>query len=414
MPDRSGGPSRVILPGLCTAYSVNDITSDQGNLEYEKPALVIVTNVFYPMYGGISTYVQNLEKGFNSKGYEVLLLDFPSHLIKREDAIQNKAIYRLTHEILVSAFIVKALLKIFKLRFHKKKIIVHSQSASFCMTVGVIARLFGAKSIHTFHSPIDKNTIRLRTQLPFLNESVCVSEEQREQYVKVCGIPDNATIIPGGVDCDYFRPPDENERKSASLSMGQRIGLKEGSGKVVTYVGRVVEEKGIEIFLEAAKKVAKVRPDTVFLVVGPLDQTKAQVAYVQGLRKRIDKDLRFYLLGKEDSKGMRILYQASTITVCPSLVEEASSLVVVESMASGVPVISSRIGGLQSRIEDGASGYFFEPGDARELATKILILLDDSVKLSNMGKRCRELALSKYSIDAMLDKYDKLYRKDMG
>ncbi len=398
-----------LLAHLNSGKTINKRKSIKYNLR--KISIVIVTNVYFPYLGGISTYVRNLEGGLRQRGYEVTVCAFPSSLIMKEDEISSRFVYRIVHEIFVLFFIISTLLKIIRIRLQERYVIINSQSASFCMAVGVIARLFNTRTVHTFHSPINRCTIRLRILLPFLHELVFVSEEHKDQYIKICATPEDIKIIPGGADCQFFRPPTAEEREKAKSEVAQRIGFKSSPGPIITLIGRVLSEKGVDVFLEAAKLVTKVKPDTIFIAVGPTNQSKSQIAYVEDLQRRTDKNLNFFILGREDMNGIRLFYHASTITIYPSLLNEASPLVPIESMATGVPVIASRIGGLKSRIEDTVTGYLIEPGDAKGLAEKMIDLLEDQEKVARMGLKSRELAVSNYSVENMLDKYEELYRK---
>ena len=78
-------------------------------------------------------------------------------------------------------------------------------------------------------------------------------------------------------------------------------------------------------------------------------------------------------------------YRAADICLVPTIAQEGLSRTSVEAMASGIPVIASRIGGLPYTVSDGATGLLFEPGDAADLARKIARLLDDPALRRQMG-----------------------------
>jgi glycosyltransferase involved in cell wall biosynthesis len=86
------------------------------------------------------------------------------------------------------------------------------------------------------------------------------------------------------------------------------------------------------------------------------------------------------------------------IVVVPSLWEEAFGLIVAESMASGTPVIASRIGGIPELIENDVSGHLFEPGNAEELAFKIVKLLSDKQKQAAMSEAAQEKVVRQFDI----------------
>ena len=377
----------------------------------KESTIVIVTNYYMPTVGGITTYVQSLARELEKRGHDVRISAFPAWLSRREDNIGSKAAHRIVHEIVASVFVMVVLCRILRLRLAGKSVVVHSQSASYCLEAGVLARLFGAKAVHTFHSPIEKCTMKLGCLLPFANALVCVSEEHRAQYIEKCGISPDTAIIPGGVDCEFFRPVSPSEKEKVITSLARAIGSDVPSRPIVLFVGRVIREKGAEVLLEAAKRVTKEFPGAEFIVIGPLDQTAIQREFVGNLKLRIEKDTHYHLIGALDQNNLRRAYQAGDIFVCPVLWEEASGLVVVEAMASGLPVIASRIGGLKSRVVDGISGRLVEPGDPGQLAEAIMDYLRNPARMLEAGIESRKLAVAKYSIESMTSACEAIYQK---
>jgi glycosyltransferase involved in cell wall biosynthesis len=379
-----------------------------------RPTIVIVTNYYVPTVGGITTYVRSLARALKERGYEVPVIAFPAWFSKKEDAIQSKLVYRVVHELAVTVFIMIVLGKILRLRLSGKRVIVHSQSASFCLEAGVMARVLGARVVHTFHSPIEECTIRLGGLLPFANAFVCVSEEHRAQYVKACGINPDAAVIPGGVDCSFFHPIPPEEKSEAVRDLAKSTGIGTLSTPIILFVGRVIREKGAEVLLEAVGRVTMEFPGAVFLVIGPLDQSKTQRAFIEDLRGRVGQGMRYYFVGAMTQYELRRAYQASDIFAFPVLWEEASGLVVVEAMASGLPVVASRIGGLKSRVVEGVSGKLVESGNSDELAEAILGYLRCPDKAVEAGRKSRELAVAKYSIETMTSACEDVYRRVMA
>lgn len=376
-----------------------------------RPTIVLVTNYYIPTLGGITTYVRSLARILKERGYEVPVIAFPAWFSKREDAIRSKLVYRVVHELAVTVFVMIVLGKILGLRLAGKRVIVHTHSASFCLEAGVLARLFGARVIHTFHSPIEKCTIRLSSLMPFANALVCVSEEHRALYVETCDISPDTALIPGGVDCEIFHPVSLEEKKKAMLELAESSAVETLSGPVILFVGRVVKEKGAEVLLEAAGKVNAEFPNAAFIVIGPLDQSRSQREFADNLKRQIGPGMRYHLVGTLSQYQLKRAYQASDLFVCPAVWEEASPMVVVEAMATGLPVIASRIGGLKSRIVDGVNGLLVEPGDSGQLAEAILDFLRHPEKGSEAGKKSRELAVAKYSVETMTSACEEIYQR---
>ncbi|MFX0205717.1 MAG: glycosyltransferase family 4 protein [Candidatus Hodarchaeota archaeon] len=376
-----------------------------------KSTITIVTNVYLPAIGGITNYIKGLVEVLQHRGHEVHVIAFPMYIAQREDKIANRIIRRIVHELLVFAFTLVALSRIFALKFDRKPLFLHSHSASFCLGIAIFARLFGVKSLHTFHSPIESCSSRLRILLPFAPELACVSEEHLKLYAKYCNITKEMYVVPGGVDCRQYSPPNSDERTRAHARIVEIIGLPDSTSKIILFVGRITREKGVDVLLDAAKILYEKNCKVIFLVVGPLDQTKEQIKYVNNLRGQISSDINFYLVGNISQDDLLKAYQASDLMVTPSVWEEPSPMVVVEAMASGLPIIASKIGGLKSRIIDGVNGCLVSPGNSEDLANTLLELLKHPEQIEKMKKKSRNIALENYSLETMVNKYEKIYYK---
>ncbi len=97
--------------------------------------------------------------------------------------------------------------------------------------------------------------------------------------------------------------------------------------------------------------------------------------------------------------------RAADVLVTPTVAQEALGRTAVEAMASGRPVVASRIGGLPFTIADGATGLLFEPGDARDLACKLETLLDDPALRERLGLAGRRRFEEHYAWPVIIEKH---------
>jgi glycosyltransferase involved in cell wall biosynthesis len=102
--------------------------------------------------------------------------------------------------------------------------------------------------------------------------------------------------------------------------------------------------------------------------------------------------------------------QAADCFICPSLWEEAAGLVLLEAIASGLPIIASRIGGIPEYVENGITGFLFTPGDHREIARFATILKDNPVLYHQMSRTARTTALERFSTDVLVPSHLNGYR----
>ena len=148
------------------------------------------------------------------------------------------------------------------------------------------------------------------------------------------------------------------------------------------FVGRLTPHKGVDVLMRALP------PDVRLTVVGteghdPLPPERDYPELLRSLAAR--RDVEFFTAVDDDELARR--YRAAAVVVIPSVertsygrriaVSELLGLVALEAMASGTPVIASRIGGLREIVEDGATGYLVPPGDVAELRARIVEVLGD-------------------------------------
>ncbi len=146
----------------------------------------------------------------------------------------------------------------------------------------------------------------------------------------------------------------------------------QGNKKVVLFVGRLVEIKGVAYLIEAMKEI-----DAVLVIVGdgPLrKQLEEQAAEIQ------DK-VRF--LGAKTHRELNIIYASADIFVAPSITtedggQEGFGLVMLEAMASGLPVVASNSGGISQLIHHETNGLLCEEKNVEQLVSNICSLLDDA------------------------------------
>lgn len=161
--------------------------------------------------------------------------------------------------------------------------------------------------------------------------------------------------------------------------------------------------KGHDDLVEAASRVAEKFPEAVFLLVGrdagTLEET---VLEVRG--RGLDGTVRF-LGGRTDVPD---LIRASDLFVHPSR-EEGFSNAILEAMAGGLPVVAFGVGGNPEAVLDGRTGLIAPPRDSAGLASAIMMLLADPVRMREMGKAGRRRAEEEFSLERMVREMERLY-----
>jgi glycosyltransferase involved in cell wall biosynthesis len=118
--------------------------------------------------------------------------------------------------------------------------------------------------------------------------------------------------------------------------------------------------------------------------------------YLETLRSKASQNVEF--LGSLDTAELAQLYRGALLTVVPTLWYDNLPNSILESYASGTPVIVSDIGSLKECVIEGESGYRFEPGNAKHLADRIRFCLEHPELVREMADKCRKLALTTYAL----------------
>ncbi|MEM1927053.1 MAG: glycosyltransferase family 4 protein, partial [Pyrobaculum sp.] len=195
-------------------------------------------------------------------------------------------------------------------------------------------------------------------------KTVVLDEAVRDILLKRGFPPERLRVIPPGVEVEEY-----NVDRRRVEEVRKKYGL---SGVVVMCACTVTPRKGVEYLVRAAELIG--RKDVLFLIVG---NTEIDREYYSRLLQYVkERRLNVYFTGFVPYEDLRALYAASDIFVLPSL-EEGFPVAVMEALASGKPIIGSKVGGIPMQVVEGWNGFLVEPGDYRQLAEKILYLADN-------------------------------------
>jgi glycosyltransferase involved in cell wall biosynthesis len=174
---------------------------------------------------------------------------------------------------------------------------------------------------------------------------------------------------------------------------------------IVAQVSWIIPEKGIHDFLRAARLVLSRNPNVQFVIVGDgaFREHYERLAAELGISQHVTWT---GLMQDPLSEGV---YAAADVVCLMSRWEELFGLVIAEAMASGKPVIGTRVGGIPESIIDGETGFLVERGDEVAMAEKILCLLDNPALRANMGRKARQVAEAKFDHRKSVTKLIELY-----
>ena len=226
---------------------------------------------------------------------------------------------------------------------------------------------------------------------------IAISDEIREGLLRDGVPPDRIHRISNFVDPEIFRPPAHGEKERLKEKLGY-------AGKtLVLYAGRLVERKGVSYLLEAWKAASPDFPRAGLLILG--DGPLRRDLEDRAARLGIAHTVRF--AGQVDNVPEAL--RAADLFVLPSL-QEGMANSLLEAMASGVPVVATRIGGVMDVVEEGVTGLVVEPGDPRSLAGSLRAMLGDPPLRARLAGSALETIVRAFGPESRSRKYRELYR----
>lgn len=257
--------------------------------------------------------------------------------------------------------------------------------------VGLVLRAFGARLKLVFTRHASHRPSFVTRALALRADRVVALTEQIAQAV---GMP--STVVAHGVDLLRFKPSADRDASWKALGVGGTYGL--------GVIGRIRPAKGQGDFAQAFGGLAPKFPAWQGLLVGSALGGDAGWA-----RKLASPSLR--LVGEQ--RDIVPWYQGLSILVQPSYAE-GLSLAFLEGLASGCCVVATRVSDFPRLVDDGRTGFLFDPGDVKALGEILAMLLADPRRAQAVGAAAAEEARARFGIDREAAALDEIYRSLVG
>ena len=298
----------------------------------------------------------------------------------------------------------------------KKKIdILNTNNAIACWYGNIAAKLLTVPIVFTLRGVqtenykfylkrkyLFKSAIFLdRFTINYADKVVAVSDELRKLYIENEKIPSDKIItIYNAIDLEPF------EINYDTMSLRKKLCI-QMDAVVVGIVGHLVELKGLECLIKAAKIITQKCNNAIFLIVGD-----------GPLKSNLINKVKKYAISKNfiwcgSVKDVIPLFSIMDIFVLPSLTEGLSRAL-MESMAMGMPSVCSAIDGNLEAVDDGETGFIFPVNDHESLADKLLPLIRNEKLRREMGEKARARAKEKFDMRHLARAYEELYMELVG
>ncbi len=258
-----------------------------------------------------------------------------------------------------------------------------------------VPNLAAVANIGTSTKPNRAHAARLAH--PRIHRVVCVAEALREMIIDTAGVSEERAItVHGAFDEDRF-----DER--ATPRRASELGAPEGS-RIVGVVANLDNKKGHRRFLEAAKIVLSRYPDTYFAWAGAGD-----IDGLKAMAREIGRDVFDHLLALGFREDVPSVLRCFDVSVSASTRGEGLSGAMRESLAMGVPVVCTDVGGNREIVRDGETGRLVPPRDSAALANAICDLLEHRDAALAMASRGRAEVRARFGCRARAAKMETVY-----
>jgi glycosyltransferase involved in cell wall biosynthesis len=390
----------------------------RANLDAVSEPIRVLRVIARLNMGGPAIHVANLAAGLETRGYHTTLV--AGSLARGEDSMAYVAerlgvtvvsVPEIQREI-SALHDARSIARVAAIIRRERPHILHTHTAK----AGAIARAAalvtgGARPpvvVHTFHGHVLRGYFGPartaffrhveRTLARSSDVLVAVSPEVRDDLVEL-GVapPEKFAVVRLGIPLE-----ERLGDPSAGLDFRRLYGIPTPAF-VVGWVGRMTGVKDTGAALEIVSTLRGRGVDAVLCLVGdgPDREGLEELAHDLGIARRT------YFVGYQpDVAGYYGLFDAFLL---PS-VNEGTPVSAIEALASGTPVVASRVGGVPDVVRDGLDGFLVEPGDVEGAAEKLALLAGDADLRAALGASGRERVLRRYSVARLVDDVDRLYR----
>jgi glycosyltransferase involved in cell wall biosynthesis len=229
---------------------------------------------------------------------------------------------------------------------------------------------------------------------------IAVSDFTRRELLQYYKVKESKIrVIHNGVDVNKFQPAADKRKAKEALGFNP-------DDKAILSVGRLYARKGLFTLIESMVPVTRKFRNAKFIIAGKglSNEMKKLVDYATKLG--VEDNIIF--TGYFPDKKLPRLYQAADIFAFSTFYENLP-FAVLEALSTGLPVVTTNVGGIPEMIEDGKNGFLVEPANSRALADRILYYLEHPAEASEMGLLARRNIEDHFDWRLIVQKVLKVY-----
>ena len=352
--------------------------------------------------GGTEIATYNIAKHLARRGHEVHVITSLDKGLPKESMDEGFYVHRIFWRKIRFLGVMSFWIKIFLCLKKIKPDIVHTQDIGIGIP-GFLAKTFLKMPFVVYGQGSDvylpstfKNTIS-KLALKNAESVIALTEDMKSEMQKLCDR--DILVIPNGIDLEKFK-------NLSRKDIRKRLKIKDNE-KIIAFVGSLYPVKGLRYLIKAMKFMIEETKNVRLMFVGDGEESEELESLVEefGLKERVK------FIGRVQNEEIPQYMAASDVFVLPSL-SEGFPNVVLEAMASGLPIVATKVGGLPEIIRDGENGFLVEPKNPKEIAEKVLLILEDDELRERMSRNNKD-RVKEYTLESVVERLEHVYRSQL-
>jgi glycosyltransferase involved in cell wall biosynthesis len=231
---------------------------------------------------------------------------------------------------------------------------------------------------------------------------IAVSDFTRRELRKYYNIPENRIrVVHNGVDTHKFQPVKDKQKVKVELGLNPE-------DTVILSVGRLYARKGLFTLIEAMPSVIKQFKRAKFVISGKGQNDEMTKLYAHAERLGVRDNIIF--TGYYPDKKLPKLYQAADVFAFSTFYEH-HPFAILEALATGLPVVTTTVGGISETIETGKNGLLVKPADSKQFSEALLYLLEHQTEATEMGIKARKTIVEQYDWSILVKETIRVYEE---
>jgi glycosyltransferase involved in cell wall biosynthesis len=387
---------------------------------------------YWPLTGGTGSYVYYLSKELMKNGFSINVVSGSNQAVDIKVNEQLEVFFLKTPKTPVVKSFLFAASSARKLNSIRDRVQVDIAHANLPLVPNfAVPAGFGRTHISTVHStwegeanairgepysrlnPNEKFMVSFKWFLRIFEEKmmersrrlIAVSDFTRRELVNYYQIPEcKIRVIHNGVDIVKFQPAVDKRKIKSELGFNP-------DDLAIVSVGRLYARKGLFTLIESMPVVVKRFRNAKFIVSGKGQSNEMKKLIVHAEKLGVRDNIVF--TGYFPDKKLPKLYQAADVFAFSTFYEH-HPFAVLEALSTGLPVVTTSVGGIPETITDGKDGFLCQPFHAKQFSDRILFLLEHPAEAAEMGFQARKTIETRFDWRLIVKKVLKVYNEVLG